>query len=580
MQPVISWLHLEFHPYTNMNKKEFWYSPVLPLLVLLSMLVSCREAKKPPEKEIVVSPEELDNKVTELIRGTIDYAVSSEGRIDDSLRLSFLSPLKQVYEKGNYAPVWNSHQQWKPLSDSMLELVRDARLYGLFPEDYHIAPLEQIYHKLVIDTSATEKKDAVLWSKADILLTDAFMHIIKDIKQGRLPQDSISLRKDSALADEFYVQQLQLLQQQSLSGIIAALEPKHEGYRALKAGIRTFLDSADYQRVYTSVPSVKDPGFKLALERRMREAGYLTDSLPPDSLQMAHAIKRFQQHAGITDDGKAGEGTVRMLNISDRDRFVSIAINMDRYKMLPEQMPERYVWVNLPGFYMKLLHKDSVEIVSKIICGKPVNRTPLLTSSISTLVTYPQWTIPNSIIVKEILPGLKRDSAYLAKKGYSLINSNGDEVNPDSIDWSKYSKGIPFKVVQGSGDENALGILKFSFPNKYAVYLHDTNQRYLFARTVRSLSHGCVRVQEWEKLAYNIIRYDNDEGEYSDIPSAEEDSMSVWLNRKEKHFINVKNRLPVFIRYFTADGKDGKVAFYDDIYGEDKYIRAKYFPGK
>jgi murein L,D-transpeptidase YcbB/YkuD len=204
----------------------------------------------------------------------------------------------------------------------------------------------------------------------------------------------------------------------------------------------------------------------------------------------------------------------------------------------------------------------------------------LLTSSISTLVTYPQWTIPNSIIVKEILPGLKRDTAYLAKKGYSLINSHGDEVNPDSVDWSKYSKGIPYKVVQGSGDENALGILKFSFPNKYAVYLHDTNQRYLFARTVRSLSHGCVRVQEWEKLAYNIVRYDNDEGEYSDIPSAEEDSMSTWLVRKEKHFINVKNRLPVFIRYFTADGKDGKVAFYDDIYGEDKYIRTRYFPGK
>lgn len=580
MQPVISRFHLQLHAFTTMNKKAFSYSSVLPLLVLLSMLVACHEAKKPPEKEIVVSPEELNSKVTELIRGSIEYAASSEGRIDDSLRLSFLSPLKSAYEKSSYAPVWNPRQQWKPLSDSMLGLVRNARLYGLFPEDYHLAPLELIYHKLVTDTSATEKKDAVLWSKADILLTDAFMHIVKDIKLGRLPQDSISLRKDSVLADDFYVQQLQLLQQQSLSGTIAALEPQHNGYRALKAGIPGFLDSADFQKVYTPVPLPKDPDFKPALERRMREAGYITDSLTPDSLQLAQAIRRFQQHAGITDDGKAGEGTVRMLNISDRDRFVSIAINMDRYKMLPEQMPERYVWVNLPGFYMKLLHKDSVEIVSKIICGKALTRTPLLTSSISTLVTYPQWTIPNSIIVKEILPGLKRDTAYLAKKGYSLINSHGDEVNPDSVDWSKYSKGIPYKVVQGSGDENALGILKFSFPNKYAVYLHDTNQRYLFARTVRSLSHGCVRVQEWEKLAYNIVRYDNDEGEYSDIPSAEEDSMSTWLVRKEKHFINVKNRLPVFIRYFTADGKGGKVAFYDDIYGEDKYIRARYFPGK
>jgi murein L,D-transpeptidase YcbB/YkuD len=564
-----------------MNKKEFSYSSVFSLLLLLSMLVSCHDAKKPPEKEIVVSPDELDNKVTELIRGSIDYAATTNGRIDDTLQLSLLAPLKQLYEKGSYNSVWNSRQQWKPLSDSVLDLVRNARLYGLFPEDYHIAPLELIYQKLVVDTlDKTEKKDAVLWSKAEILLTDAFMHIVKDLKLGRLPQDSISMRKDSVLADDFYVQQFQLLQQQSLSTIVAALEPQHEGYKALKAGIRTFLDSADYQRVYTPVPSPKDPGFTAAIERRMREAGYITDSLPADSTQLSNAIKRFQQHAGIVDDGKAGEGTVRMLNISDRDRFVSIAINMDRYKMLPEQMPERYIWVNLPGFYMKLLHKDSVEITSKIICGKPVTRTPLLTSSISTLITYPQWTIPTSIIVKEILPGLKKSKDYLTKKGFSLINSHGDEVSADSIDWSKYSKGIPFKVVQGSGDENALGVLKFSFPNKYAVYLHDTNQRYLFARIVRSLSHGCVRVQDWEKLAYNIIRYDNDQGEYSDIPSPQEDSMAVWLGRKEKHAINVKNRLPVFIRYFTADGKDGKVAFYDDIYGEDKYIRGKYFAGK
>lgn len=564
-----------------MNKKEFSYSSVFFLLLLLSVLVSCHDAKKPPEKEIVVSPEDLDKKVTELIRGTIDYAASTDGRIDDTLRLSFLAPLKQLYEKGSYNAVWNMGQQWKPLSDSMLDLVRNARLYGLFPEDYHIAPLESIYHKLVVDTlDKTEKKDAVLWSKADILLTDAFMHIIKDVKLGRLPQDSISLRKDSVLADEFYMQQFQLLQQQSLSAIVAALEPQHEGYRELKAGIRTFLDSADYQRVFTPVPSPKDPGFSVALERRMREAGYITDTLPVDSTQLSNAIKRFQQHAGIADDGKAGEGTVRMLNISDRDRFVSIAINMDRYKMLPEKMPERYIWVNLPGYYMKLLHRDSVELASRIICGKPVTRTPLLTSSISTLITYPQWTIPNSIIVKEILPGLKKSTAYLAKRGYSLINSQGDEVSADSVDWSKYSKGIPFKVVQGSGDENALGVLKFSFPNKYAVYLHDTNQRYLFARITRSLSHGCVRVQEWEKLAYNIVRYDNDQDEYSDIPSPEEDSMSVWLARKEKHAISVKNRLPVFIRYFTADGRDGKVAFYDDIYGEDKYVRAKYFAGK
>ncbi|MCG2615578.1 L,D-transpeptidase family protein [Terrimonas sp. NA20] len=566
-----------------MNKKVFSYSSVITLFVISCVVAACGEAKKPPEKEIVVSPEELHTKVTELIRSSIDYAVANDGRIDDSIKLELLAPLKQVYESTQFATSWNAGQQWQPVSDSMLELVRSAQFYGLFPEDYHSATLEAIYTKLVADTSdKTDKKDAVLWAKADLLLTDAFMHMVKDVKLGRLPQDSVSLRKDSVLVDEFYIQKLQSLlkQQESLASIIASLEPQHAGYKALKAGAKAFLDSADYQKVYTRVPSPKDPGFTAALEARMREGGYLTDSLPPDSLQMASAIKKFQLHTGITDDGKAGEGTVRMLNFTDKDRFVSLAINMDRYKMLPEQMPERYIWVNLPGFYMKLLNKDSLEITSKVICGKPITRTPLLNSSISNLVTYPQWTIPNSIIVKEILPALKKNTGYLAKKGYSLINSRGDEVSADSVDWSKYSKGIPFNVVQGSGDENALGILKFNFPNKYAVYLHDTNQRYLFARTGRALSHGCVRVQQWEELAYNIVRYDNDSDQYIDTPSPKEDSMSAWLQRKEKHSIGVKNRLPVFIRYFTADAKDGKVVFYDDIYGEDKYVRAKYFAGK
>jgi murein L,D-transpeptidase YcbB/YkuD len=568
---------------TFMNKKVFSYSSAISLFVISCVIIACGDAKKPPEKEIVVSPEELHTKVTELIRGSIDYAVANDGKIDDSVRLTLLAPLKQVYEAGQYGSSWNAGQKWTAASDSMLGLVRSAQFYGLFPEDYHSATLEAIYTKLVADTSdKTDKKDAVLWAKADLLLTDAFMHIVKDVKLGRLPQDSVSLRKDSVLADDFYVQKLQglLKRQESLASIIGSLEPQHAGYKALKEGVKAFLDSADYQRVYTRVPSPKDPGFTTALETRMREGGYLTDSLPPDSLQLATAIKKFQQQTGITDDGKAGEGTVRMLNFTDKDRFVSLAINMDRYKMLPEQMPERYIWVNLPGFYMKLLNKDSLEIVSKVICGKPITRTPLLNSSISNLVTYPQWTIPNSIIVKEILPALKKNTGYLAKKGYSLINSRGDEVSADSIDWSKYSKGIPFNVVQGSGDENALGILKFNFPNKYAVYLHDTNQRYLFAKTVRALSHGCVRVQQWEELAYNIVRYDNESEQYIDTPSPKEDSMSVWLQRKEKHSIGVKNRLPVFIRYFTADAKEGKVVFYDDIYGEDKYVRAKYFAGK
>ncbi|RYG33523.1 MAG: hypothetical protein EOO01_33120, partial [Chitinophagaceae bacterium] len=315
-----------------------------------------------------------------------------------------------------------------------------------------------------------------------------------------------------------------------------------------------------------------------ALQQRLWE-GHFIDSVKVDSFALASGIRKFQQSKGITVDGKAGNETIRLLNETDKDRFIRIAISLDRFKLLPEQMPPRYVWVNLPAYHMKLVENDTVLLTSKIICGKPNTRTPVLTSAISDMITYPQWTIPTSIIVKEILPALKRDTNYLARKGYSLIDGKGDVINPGSVNWAKYTKGIPYKVVQGSGDENALGILKFNFPNKYSVYLHDTNQRYLFSRGIRSLSHGCVRVQEWEELAYYILRYDYRDRDISAGIEAE-DSLGAWLARKEKHTIPVKKRLPVYLRYFTCEGQDGRVQFYEDIYGEDKLLREKFFAGK
>jgi murein L,D-transpeptidase YcbB/YkuD len=158
------------------------------------------------------------------------------------------------------------------------------------------------------------------------------------------------------------------------------------------------------------------------------------------------------------------------------------------------------------------------------------------------------------------------------------VNSQGEEVDPYSVDWSKYSKGIPYRIVQGSGDANALGVIKFVFDNKYSVYLHDTNQRYLFANAMRSLSHGCVRVQSWQDLAWYILRNDSlnmKGGNYTRT-----DSVKTWLAKKEKRNITIRNKMPVFIRYFTCEGKNNGIIFYDDVYAEDKFLREKYFATK
>jgi murein L,D-transpeptidase YcbB/YkuD len=525
----------------------------------------------------------LIKKIPGILRSSLEFAVDNNGVLADSTRLAHIVQLKMIYEKKQFTPIWSANQQWESLTDSLVDFIKHARLYGLFPSDYHGRAIDSIRSKISLDTSGKQaKRDAVAWADVDILLTDAFVHIVNDLKLGRLPKDSVTLRADSVLTDEFFYNRLALAQKyNSLTKIFHPLEPRHNGYLQLKAGIPAFLQNAEEEKAFTAVPSPKqkDPAFKSLLQKRLYEAGYITyDSIPADSLLLADAIKKFQKTEGITADGRVGEETVRIMNLTHEDRFIRIAISLDRYKLLPEKMPDRYVWVNLPAFYMEFRENDTLRLSSKIICGKPATRTPLLTSSISELVTYPQWTVPSSIIEKEILPAVKRNPEYLAKKGFSLVDpKTGDEVDPYAVDWSKYKKGIPYKVVQGSGDDNALGILKFNFPNKYAVYLHDTNQRYLFAQTNRSLSHGCVRVQDWEKLAYSIVRYDY-KGYVA--PSPVEDSMTTWLQRKEKHSIPVRNRLPVYIRYFTAEGKGDRIVFYDDIYGEDKLLQQRYFAGK
>jgi L,D-transpeptidase YcbB len=555
--------------------------PVIICLVIFCFTACSNNRTPPPEKEIVEQPQQMAQKVPEIIQQIIGQ-VADKNKVDDSIGMLQSSALQWLYEKKNYDASWSKEQQWLPLADSLMHFLQNARLYGLFPEDYHWNNISAIKEKFLADSA--NRKDAVLWSKADVFLTDALLQVINHVKLGRLAKDSITLRKDSALTNEFYDQQLQkIFATNAVTAVIDSLEPKMKGYRDLKAGIKQFLASADFREfTYVPYPSYDSVKFKQALVKRLMEDSLLyPEDGPADSLKISLALKKYQRQKKLTVDGKVGTETISSLNATDKEKFFRIALSLDKYKMLPVTMPERYVWVNLAGYYLQLWQADTIALYSKVVVGKPLTRTPELNSSISDMITYPQWNIPTSIVVKEILPGLKKDPGYLAKKGYSLLDAKNEEVDPYFVDWSKYKTGIPYKVIQGSGDDNALGVLKFNFPNKYAVYLHDTNQRFYFSRQQRSLSHGCVRVQEWQKLSQFIL---NNDSTYvvtkGKTNYTRTDSVTEWLSKKEKHYIPVRDRLPLFIRYFTCEGRDGKIFFYDDIYSEDHRLKEKYFPGK
>ncbi len=546
--------------------------------------ISCKEKRKPAEKVIVVAPEEMNDNVSDLIKNFLDYSASEKGNLDDTTVLYQLPALISLYKQKIFAPQWSSSQKWLAQGDSLLLFIENAKRYGLFPTDYHSSQLSAI-KKIFEEDKFKDKgsRDAASWARADLMLSDALVSIFHDIKLGRLPNDSITLRKDSVLTEEFVSSKFNAAASGlSLNMIIPTLEPKHPGYKELKDALAHFLDSADFNLI-TKIffPNKNQPELKAAIVKRLFETGYIDSiSMQPDSLQLASILKKYQKDKRLTVDGKIGAQTIRMLNLSDEEKFKRIAITMDRYKMLPEKMPDRFIWVNIPSYSLKLMSGDTLILSSKVVVGKPKTRTPVLTSAVNEMITYPQWTIPQSIIEKEILPGLKRDTAYLRKKGYSLLNSKNEEVSPDSINWSKYKKSIPYKVIQGSGDDNALGVLKFNFNNNYSVYLHDTNQRPFFNLDSRALSHGCVRVQDWEKMAYYILNNENSVVANSKLKQIPVDSLTHWLTIKEKHSIPIRSRVPVFIRYFTCEANNGQIIFFEDIYDEDKQMSELLFANK
>ncbi|MEP6747086.1 MAG: L,D-transpeptidase family protein [Bacteroidota bacterium] len=553
--------------------KNFW------LFFIVGCLLSCNNTEqKPPEVVVVKIPEKIDEKIAELLPAIVQYVIQNNGKLNDSVVLLHADLVNKIYTAGNFRPIWSSDEKWNPIADSLYALIRGAKLYGLFPSDYNAPSLTNIHNGMASDS--LHKKNAALWTRADIMFTDAYISMARDLGAGRMARDSVTLRSDSLMrSDTFLLKNFQdAIAQKNIRGSLEQLEPKLRGYTDLKAGIQHFLDSADFKpATYVVYPNKDSSALMKQVAVRLAELGL---TMPAgDSSSLKDLIKKYQKQHGIPVTGKIGEKTVGSLNNTDWQKFKRIAVNLDRYKLLPDTLPHQFIWVNLPGFYLQLWNDDTLVLESKIVVGKPLTRTPLLTSKITDMVTYPQWTIPESIIVKEVLPGLKKDTNYLKKKGFSLINQKGDEVYASSVKWAKYTKGIPYKVVQGSGDDNALGILKFNFNNKYAVYLHDTNQRYFFDRTFRALSHGCVRVQKWDKLAHFIINNDSLNAA-PNVTTFKSDSLKAYLKRKEKHTILVRTKLPVFIRYFGCTGIHGNVKFYDDIYGEDKMLSDRYFANK
>ncbi len=549
---------------------------VVPVFLLCFFLYRCGSNSSIREKVLVSAPDKINAKAGSLLENSFENETQLPALLRDSTNPRNADLLKELYAKNNYALWWSSNGTFNTEADSLLKMIKGAMAFGLFPSDYNEKKLLGLREELQKAAAENAKPDASKWSSFDMLSTAAFTQIVRDLKAGRLLPDSV-LVKDTSFSADFFARQKEKFATQSITEFALDLEPGIKDYHQLKLGLQQFLRKANLKS-FTPIKTKDSLLLPKLVYKRLTEEDSLKVKVVknPDSSAISHVVAKYQKWKKLKADGKISPELIRRLNETDRETFIRIAITLDKYKMLPA-LPQDYIWINLPAYFMEVRQGDSVLLKSKIICGKPATRTPQLTSAITDMITYPQWTIPPGIIKKEVLPALQRNPGYIQRKGFSLVDDNGNEVNPYRVKWSKYKNGIPYRVVQGSGDDNALGVIKFNFPNPYAVYLHDTNQRYLFGKSSRALSHGCVRVQQWRDLACYILRKDSLADSVKTVPV---DSLDSWLAKKKKRYIKVHQQLPLFIRYFSCEGIKGKLVLHEDMYEEDKRIRESVFASK
>jgi len=540
----------------------------------LFLLHACTNKKPLPEKDIVKLPAKLSERISDDLEKIVDNVSRNNGKLNDSTNLSYTELADSIYKNNHFQPLWSKDDKWLPTGDSLFRFIEESKDFGLFPSDYYYHSLAFIHRIFMADSIA--RKNAALWAKADVLLTDAFFMLVKDIRQGRLNYDSVTLRTDTVLHRGIFTKTfIAVIQSGDIAGTFRNLEPKYRGYDSLRAYTKNFLAKATFNPyTYLVYPYKDSVAFFKQLEKRLHELGLITpEASNLDTIAFMKVLKKYQKEQNLKLTGRPSDVLVDYLNNTDWEKFKRIAVNLDRYKLLPDTLPHTYAWVNLPAFNLQVFDNDTLVFFSRVIVGGRQTRTPLLTSEISNFITYPQWTVPYSIIFKEMLPQIRKDVEYLNKENLMVVDKNDSVLDPTTINWNKLNKNhFPYLIKQRQGDDNSLGVIKFNFRNKYAVYMHDTNARWLFGKPFRALSHGCVRVKEWQKLAGFLTR--------TDTVKYRPDSLRAWIQRQEKHIVSGFPKLPVFLRYFSVEGKDGTIKFYDDIYEEDRYLREKYFLNK
>ena len=461
---------------------------------------------------------------------TIEEQIEREATVDVSFAVAAL------YKSRGFAPIWNGER-----AATLRARLAEAAGDGLDPEDYEVpAGLGR--------------------ASEDVALTEAALRYARHAHSGRIVPTTVSrlmLTPPPPFSDARFLRRLS--RARNIGRVLESVHPQHPQYQALRARLRAILaNRVDAPPAVGPGPALKEgtTGRRVAV---LRSRMALPEGETFDGAVLT-AVKAFQSSRGLRPDGIVGPRTLALLDEKTAaESTAALVSNLERWRWMPRWLGHHHVFVSVPGYRVQVVTDGRADYSGRVIVGQPSNPTPIFSDEIEHIVVNPYWNVPFSIASNEMLNAIRANpSGYFARRNYEVV-SRGKVVDPSSVSWTEANLR-KVRIRQRPGDGNALGSVKFLFPNDQAVYLHDTPSKGLFSRSSRALSHGCVRVDQ--------------PFEFADALLAEEPGLSgAGLKRMvggSQKWLNVHPHIPVHLTYFTREvTPDGRIVRYDDVYGYD-----------
>jgi len=509
-----------------------------------------------------------ENVVEEIIKQRIEGEEINSSVFAAGIILFSQTELPKFYTNRDYELAWTD----KKNRDDLLESIESAYEEGLSPEDYHVNRITDLLSK-----SKYKKMNDIDRVELDLLMTDALILYASHLISGKVDQSKLRSKWDIDLNQRpKNIDSLLTvtLHNKEVKPALERVKPQHFIYKLMKYNLKEYRaleKNGAWSKIGEGESLKKGMEDKRILQIReyllitkdLKANNSENDSLYDEALEAA--VKKFQIRHNLTSDGVVGKGTLEQMNVPVADRIEMIRLNLERMRWVFHQPDDDFLLVNIAGFHVRRFRNRKEVFSSRVIVGKYHKESPIFKGVMTYIVMNPTWTLPYSIATHETLPKLKKDPGYLSAKHMEIMDRNGTILNPDNIDFNQYSSGnFPFIVRQKAGPWNALGQVKFIFPNKYAVYLHDTPSRGLFNQQDRAFSHGCIRTESKWELMMSLM---DDENVWN------MDKINEILESGETTTINLPEPINIYIMYWTSRvDQENNLYFMKDVYKRDNAV--------